>query len=557
MTTILARAYRHAMTASPHAPLNIFDAFLGDRILEGRADRQALLTADGAVTYGDVFEASGRFARLMLDAGVRPGDRVLIALPDGASYVAALFGTLRLGAVVVMVNPHLPTEQVEYFFRYTEPRVAFVAPESEPSFRVAAANVPGAPVPTVVATPEHDDDLAAADHDVPVHPTGSRDPAVFLFSGGTTGHPKGVVQTHGSFLNTTVLYGQRTLGIGPDDVTLSVPKLYFGYATGTNLFFPFSVGATTALFPERCTPDALFDAIERYRPTVLVNVPTMVNHLVSHPDAGSRDLTSLRIATSAGEALPAELHRRWDDLFGVPLLDGLGTAEMWHIFISNRPDDVKPGTLGRVVDGFEVRACAADGTPVPVGEVGTMRVRGDSLALGYWRDDEKTAAAFQGGWFVSGDMISFDADGYVTYAGRSDDMLKVSGKWLSPKELENCLLEHDSVREAAVVGVHTPDGLVKPSAFVVAEAGLTPDDALGRELQEWAKGRLEPYKYPRSVHFVDDLPRTHLGKVDRGRLARGDVAAPAADGPTERAEISDQGADDPTGRGGIGPGDAR
>lgn len=509
------------MTEPAQAPLNIFDEFLGDRILDGDGERQALLTERGASTYQDVFDASGRYARLMLDAGVQPGDRVLIALPDGEAYVAALFGTLRIGAVVVMVNPHLPVEQVEYFFHYTEPRAAFVGVDSHTAFRKAASAVSQAPELTVVS-PEFEERLDALEADVPVYDSKSGDAAVFLFSGGTTGHPKGVVQTHGSFKNTTLLYGQRTLGIGPEDITLSVPKLYFGYATGTNLFFPFSVGATAALFPERCTADALFDAIERYRPTVLVNVPTMVNNLVNHPGASSRDVSSLRIATSAGEALPVELHRRWDKLFGVPLLDGLGTAEMWHIFISNRPSDVKPGTLGRVVDGFEVLACTPDGVPVGAGEVGTMRVRGDSLALGYWRDEEKTASAFQDGWFISGDMISFDNDGYVTYAGRSDDMLKVSGKWLSPKELENCLLEHESVREAAVVGIPTSDGLVKPSAFIVAEDRVETGDSLARELQEWSKQRLEPYKYPRSVHFLGDLPRTHLGKVDRGRLARGE-----------------------------------
>jgi len=522
LTFILARTYRHAMTEPPQTALNIFDEFLGNHIREGRGDRRALLTDQGPSTYYDVFDASGRFARLMLEAGVEPGDRVLIALPDGLAYVAALFGTLRLGAVVVMVNPHLPTEQIEYFFQYTEPRAAFVGTECEAAFRQAAAGVADAPEVTAVGSTAFEAHLASLDPDVPIHPTQSNDPALFLFSGGTTGHPKGVVQTHGSFHNTTALYGQRTLHIGPDDVTLSVPKLYFGYATGTNLFFPFSVGATSALFSERCTADALFAAIERYRPTVLVNVPTMVNHLINHPDAATRDVSSLRIATSAGEALPVELHRRWDALFGIPLLDGLGTAEMWHIFISNRPDDVKPGTLGRVVEGFEVRACSPDGTSVETGDVGTMRVRGDSLALGYWRDDDKTAAAFQDGWFVSGDMISFDHDGYVTYAGRSDDMLKVSGKWLSPKELENCLLEHDAVREAAVVGVATEDGLVKPSAFIVPEAGTAPGEELATTLQEWARSRLEPYKYPRAVHFMDDLPRTHLGKVDRGRLARGD-----------------------------------
>jgi benzoate-CoA ligase family protein len=355
---------------------------------------------------------------------------------------------------------------------------------------------------------------------VAVFPTKRDDAAMFLFSGGTTGHPKAVVQTHGSFANTTELYGKAVLGLTRDDITLSVPKLYFGYATGTNLFFPFSVGATCALFPERCTTEALVEKVHAFRPTVLVNVPTMVNHLVSHDHAAEWNFGSLRLATSAGEALPVELHRRWNDRFGVPLLDGLGTAEMWHIFISNRPDDVRPGTLGRVVDGFEVRVCDADGRDVGPGEVGIMRVRGDSLALGYWQDQAKSASAFQNGWFVSGDMISIDADGYVTYGGRADDMLKVSGKWLSPQELENCLLEHEAVREVVVVGVKTPDGLVKPAAFIVAAEGVTGDDALGAELQEWARSRLEPYKYPRDVVFLGELPRTHLGKADRGRLAR-------------------------------------
>jgi acyl-coenzyme A synthetase/AMP-(fatty) acid ligase len=246
----------------------------------------------------------------------------------------------------------------------------------------------------------------------------------------------------------------------------------------------------------------------------------MVNNLVSHERAAEHDLSCLRLATSAGEALPVELHRRWAERFAVPLLDGLGTAEMWHIFISNRPDDVRPGTLGRIVEGFEVLACDSDGVEVERGDVGVMRVRGDSLARGYWNDEEKTQAAFRDGWFVSGDMISVDPDGYVTYGGRADDMLKVSGKWLSPKELENCLLEHGAVREVAVVGVRTSDGLVKPSAFVVPVSPERGDASLAQELRAWAKSRLEPYKYPRKVVFLDDLPRTHLGKVDRGKLAR-------------------------------------
>lgn len=508
------------MTADTTRTLNIYDYFLGDRLTEGNGSRTALLTDSGPVTYEEVDARAGLYAALLTASGVARGDRVLIALPDGVDYVCALFGILRTGAAVVMVNPHLPSDQIRYFYEYTTPVVALVDHSVFDSFAAAAEGVSGAPKLVVVGAGATNEGLEAVASVPEVVQTRSDEPALFLFSGGTTGHPKAVVQSHNSFVNTTELYGKGVLGLTKTDITLSVPKLYFGYATGTNLFFPFAVGATSALFPDRCTADELFRRIEAWKPTVLINVPTMVNNLLNHDETRKPDLSSLRLATSAGEALPVALHERWNERFGVPLLDGLGTAEMWHIFISNRPDDVRPGTLGRVVDGFEVRACDADGNPLTAGEVGVLRVRGDSLAIGYWGDEEKTRATFQDGWYVSSDMISIDSEGYVTYGGRADDMLKVSGKWLSPKELENCLLEHPAVREVAVVGVPTPDGLVKPSAFVVPSEAGSQTEGLAGELQEWARTRLEPYKYPRQVTFMDDLPRTHLGKVDRGRLAR-------------------------------------
>ena len=504
-----------------HDELNIFQYFLGKRLDEGRGDRRALVTDEGAFTYREVAALSGKYANLLAGAGVRPEERVLIALPDGADYVGSLFGIVRLGAVVVMVNPHLMADQIRYFFDYTRASVALVGAEMLPEFVSALEGARHRPQLIGIGADGHSERLAALPDEYPVFPSHRDDAAIWLFSGGTTGRAKAVVQSHRSFVNTTELYGQALLEIGPDDVTLSVPKLFFGYATGTNLLFPFSVGATAALFPERCTPDTLFAKIASFRPTILVNVPTMVKHLVSHPDAETQDLSCLRLATSAGEALPAELHRRWDELFGAPLLDGLGTAEMWHIFISNRPDDVRPGTLGKAVPGFDVKACDEDGSEVGPNEIGHLWVRGDSLAMGYWQQAEKTRHGFRGEWYVSGDMIGIDADGYVTYCGRADDMLKVSGKWLSPTELEDCLLKHDAVDEVAVVGVTTTDGLVKPSAFVILAHGIRSDDGLVIELQEWARQRLEPYKYPRDVVFVDELPRTHLGKVDRGALARG------------------------------------
>jgi acyl-coenzyme A synthetase/AMP-(fatty) acid ligase len=298
-------------------------------------------------------------------------------------------------------------------------------------------------------------------------------------------------------------------------VTISVPRLFFGYATGANLLFPFSVGATTVLFPDRPTPAVLFDQIRRHRPTILVTGPSAINAMMSDPAAADADLSSIRFATSAGEALPETLYHRWKDRFGIELLDGLGTAEMWHIFISNRLGDIKVGTVGRVVNGFEVKACDEDGHEVATDEVGRMWVRGESLGQGYWEDESQTAAAFRGEWFVGGDLISIDGNGYVTHRGRADDAIKVKGKWLSPQEVESCLLEHAAVKECAVVPFEDDDGLLKPTAFVVAAASVSE-----AELKQHVLDRLEPYKYPRRVVFVDELPLTHLGKVDRGALRR-------------------------------------
>ncbi len=506
------------MTFEPPDQFNIADYFLDDRLREGKGANTALVTDRGTLTYQDVQALANRFANVLLDAGVEPEQRVIIALPDGPEYVAALFGILKIGAVVVMVNPHLRSHDIEYFYAYTRARTVIVHPETAAAFGTAAGTARHLDNMLTVGGPEFEQALAGASPTLEPFLSHRDDAAIWLFSGGTTGRPKAVVQTHTSFANTTECYAKRVIGYTADDRTISVPKLYFGYATGSNLLFPFAVGGSVVLFPERCTADLLFGQIARHRPTILVNVPTMINQMVSHPAARRQDLSCLRLATSAGEALPVELYHRWRDAFGVELLDGLGTAEMWHIFLSNQPGDVKPGTLGKVVPGFEVRVCDEAGTELPRGEVGWLWVRGNSRALGYWQQMATTKEAFRGEWYVSGDMVCADADGYVTYCGRSDDMLKVAGKWLSPQEVEGCLLDHPRVREAAVVGVVDDDGLVKPHAFVVADR---PGPALADELQAFVRARLERYKHPREVVFLDELPRTHLGKVDRAGLRRG------------------------------------
>jgi benzoate-CoA ligase family protein len=494
--------------------LNLAAHLLDARLAEGVGDAPAIRTDARTLSYSEVSAASSRYADLLATEDIRPEERVIVALPDTPDYVAALFGILRRGSVLVMVNPDAPLDLLQYFFEYTRATAAFVPAERLDAFRSASQ----AQVRLyAVGSGELDARLARASTSVKPFDSHRDDAAIWLFSGGTTGRPKGVVQTHRSFANTTELYGKGVLGLQSGDVTISVPKLFFGYATGSNVFFPFSVGASCVLFAERCTPETLVDQIRRHQPTVLINVPTMIQQMLAYEGATREDLASLRLSTSAGEALPAELHGRWMQKFGVEVLDGLGTAEMWHIFLTNRPGDVVPGTLGRPVPGFDVKLCDAEGHEVADGDVGALWVKGESRAIGYWQQMDDTMRAFRGEWYASGDMMRKNADGTFVYCGRSDDMLKVSGKWLAPGELENCLVSHPAVREVAVVGVRGAEGLVKPCAFVVSDNA---SPALAAELQAYAKSKLEPYKYPREVIFLEKLPRTHLGKVDRGALSK-------------------------------------
>lgn len=514
------------MSAAFEVPeaFNVADHFLDARVREGRGDKLALACGERRLSYRDVQALANRFAHVLSGIGIESEQRVIVALPDSPEYVGALFGTFKLGAVAVMLNPQHKAEDLAWFLELSRARCAVVHAAALPGFEAAARTSRWLKKLLVVggeAGPHAS--WEALSREAPERfenvPTHRDDPALWLFSGGTTGRPKAVPQTHRSYANTTELYALRCLGYRESDVTLSVPKLFFGYATGANLFFPFAAGATSVLFPEHPTAEVVFERIRTHRPTILVNVPTVVNQMVSHPEAARQDLSSLRFATSAGEALPAELYHRWRAAFpGVDLLDGLGTAEMWHIFITNRPGEVKPGTLGRAVPGFDVRVCDDDGRDVADGEPGALWVRGHSRAPGYWQNLERTAHGFRGEWYVTGDLVTRDAEGYFTYCGRADEMLKVSGRWVAPQEVESCLLQHPEVRECAVVGVTDAAGLVKPRAYVVSPTRRV---GLDEELKAFVRERLDAYKYPREVVLVDDLPRTHLGKVDRGKLRRG------------------------------------
>jgi benzoate-CoA ligase family protein len=499
------------------------DYFLYHNVEEGREGKVCLYFGDETYTYGDAVRMSNRAGRALREAGLHVEDRVLLALPDCPEFVWAWFGANRAGGVITMVNPLLPPDDYRYYLEYTRARVAVIHESLLENFAQAAEGARHLRSVLVVgsergpfrsfaeASGAQPDELAPAD-------THRDDPAIWLFTSGSTGRPKGAVHLQHDLPYNTECYAKRVLGVNENDLTVSVPKLFFGYATGTNLLFPFAVGGATALFQERSTPEKLFEVIERHRPTILTSVPTMIGAMLNSEGAAQRDLSSLRMCLSAGEALPVELYRRWVETFGVEILDGIGSAEMFHIYITNRPGDVKPGSLGRIVEGYEAEVVDADGRPLPPGEMGTLRVKGDSAALCYWQAHEKSKQTFAGDWCTTGDQFHVDSEGYYWYHGRTDDMLKVSGIYVAPAEIENCLLRHEAVAEAAVVGFDDGSGLVKPKAFLVLREGHAPGDDLARAIQDFVKTRLAPYKYPRRVEFVASLPKNDRGKIDRKKL---------------------------------------
>lgn len=509
---------------------NMADYFLYDRLAEGRGARIAIRTRERTWTYEEVAAESNRFGNALRALGVEPEDRVLISLPDVPEFAAGIFGTLRVGGVVAMVNPLLPAEDLAYYVEYTRCRAllcdadvaAKLAPLVDRFPLLRGVIVRGGEAPRGARFATYAASVARASPECDAWPTTRDDPAYWLFTSGSTGKPKAVMHLHHDFPWLTERYAKGVLRFDERDITISVPRLFFGYGTGTNLFFPFAVGASSVLFPEKPTPETLFEVIERFRPTVLCSVPTSLNAMVAHPDAPRRDLSSLRFATSAGEALPPELYHRFVKQFGVEILDGIGSAEAFHVYVTNAPGDVVPGSLGKLVPGFEARIVSPTGAEVPVGETGTLMVRGDSVGVGYWQAHEKSNETFLGDWVKSADLFRQDAEGRFWYAGRADDLLKVGGMFVSPLEIEDCLLTHPAVGECTIVG-YQENGLEKPIAFVILREGFAPGEPLARELAWFAKARLAAYKFPRRVKFVAELPRNDRGKVERKKL-REDLA---------------------------------
>ena len=518
------------MTPSFPERFNMADYFLYHNLEEGRENKVCLYFEDRKWTYGETARLSNRVGNALHELGADIEDRVLIVLPDCPEFVWTWFGAARIGAVITMVNPLLPAADYEYYLEYTRARVAVVHESVLPAFAEACRSSrclrgvlvvgqePQITQKKRIRWESLSDVLAAVPDDCEPADTRRDDIAIWLFTSGSTGHPKGAVHLQHDLPYNTEVFAKATMGVNADDLTVSVPKLFFGYATGTNLLFPFAVGGATALFSERSTAEKMFEVIKRYRPTILTTVPTMINSMLNVPGASPEDLASLRFCYSAGEALPVELYERWMNAYGVAICDGIGSAEMFHIYITNRPGDIKPGSLGRIVEGYEARIVDAEGNEVPTGEMGTLKIKGDSAALCYWNAHEKSKETFAGDWCTSGDQFHVDTRGYYWYHGRTDDMLKVSGVYVAPAEIENCLLQHEAILECAVVGHESQEGLVKPKAFVVLRESFQESDQLADDIKQFVKTRIAVYKYPRWVEFVSSLPKNDRGKIDRRQL---------------------------------------
>lgn len=499
--------------------------FVDRHIAEGRGNRIAIECGDARVTYSQLLERVNRFASaLSARLDVRPEERVMLLLTDGPEFACAFFGTLKAGAVAVPVNTLLKENDYALLLADSGAAVLVVSAALLPLVReIPRARTRRLRHVIVVGGDSRDgptfDELIASGSPVcEGEPTSCDAPAFWLYSSGSTGAPKGCVHLHHDMVVCAELFGRGVLGITPDDRCFSVAKLFFAYGLGNALYFPLSVGATAILWPGPPAPAHVYDIIERHRPTLFFSVPTGYAMLLSHTRDPEFDLASVRTAVSAGEALPPALLHRFKERFGLEIIDGIGSTEALHMFISNRPGAVRAGSSGQLVAGYDARILDHEGQPVRLGEIGNLWVRGDSVCAAYWNQPAKSQETIQGGWLRTGDKYTEDEDGYFWYAGRSDDMLKVGGQWVSPVEVENAVLCHAAVQECGVVGYEDGDGLVKPVAFVVLRAGEDATPARAAELQQFVRDRLAEFKRPRRVWFLPELPKTATGKIQRFKL---------------------------------------
>ena len=511
---------------APPAKFNFAQHLLG--INADRASKAAFIDDQGRLSYGALAERVRRMAAGLRALGLRREERVLLLMQDQNDWPVSFLGALYAGMVPVAVNTLLTADDYAYMLENSRAQAVLVSGALLPVLASAMARSEHEVSKLIVSRPqaplhpsEIDLEVFLQAHAPAAKPaaTGADDPGFWLYSSGSTGRPKGTVHSHANLYWTAELYGKRVLQLTEADVCFSAAKLFFAYGLGNALSFPMSVGATTLLMPERPTPEATFKRwsgeVGALKPTVFFGAPTGFAGMLAHPQLPARNAVALRLVSSAGEALPAELGEQFKRHFGVDIVDGIGSTEMLHIFLSNRPERVRYGSTGWPVPGYEVELRGEGGGPVPDGEPGELYIHGPSAAMMYWGNRSKTRETFQGGWTKSGDKYLRNSDGSYTYCGRSDDMLKVGGIYVSPFEVEATLVQHPAVLEAAVIGKEDAQGLVKTKAFVVLKTGAAANEA---ELKAFVKERLAPYKYPRFIEFVAELPKTATGKIQRFKL---------------------------------------
>ena len=511
----------HIETAAPPERFNFARHLLA--LNAGRPDKTALIDDAGSLTYGQLADQVQRCSAALTALGLRREDRVLLLMHDCSDWVVSFLGALHAGVVPVCVNTLLTAKDYAYMLADSRAQAALVSGLLLPTLQTAMDGTPHEVKHLVVSRGQ---DLPAGAHDwaqlvASTAPGAGADthgdePAFWLYSSGSTGAPKGTVHTQANLYWTAELYGKGVLGLKESDTVFSAAKLFFAYGLGNALSFPLSVGASVVLMAERPTPQAVFKRLTEHRPTVFYGAPTGYGGMLASPDLPAKSQVSLRLCSSAGEALPRDIGERWTAHFGCEIIDGIGSTEMLHVFLSNRPGDVRYGTTGKPVPGYEVQLRDEDGSVITGHNlIGDLYIQGSSAALMYWNNRAKSRDTFQGPWAKSGDKYTRDPDGYYTYAGRNDDMLKVSGIYVSPFEVEATLVQHTAVLEAAVIGKTDDDGLTKTKAYVVLKSGAQATEA---ELQAFVKEKLAPYKYPRFIEFVTELPKTATGKIQRFKL---------------------------------------
>jgi len=522
---------------------NVASVMVDRHVAEGRGAQIAIECGDQRVSYRDLLESTNRVGNALRRLGVDLEQRVLLALLDSPEFLYCFFGAIKIGAVAVPINPWLRAQDYEYLLNDTRARIAVVSDACLPEIQQLSRDrlrylkeivLVGK---TTTQFANLSELMKAASPELQPEPTSKDDTAFWLYSSGSTGAPKGCVHLHHDMVACSEAYAKGILRMNESDRCYSVARLFFAYGLGNAGYFPLYCGATTILSPARPTPAGIFADIGRYRPTLFFSVPTNYAGLLAsqREDGKEFNLSSIRHAISAGESLPAALFERFKQRFGIEILDAWGSTETLHMVLANSPGQVRPGSSGRVIPGYEAKIVNEEGMPVTTGEIGHLLVKADSTCTGYWNQHEKTKATFAGAWFRTGDEYYQDLDGYFWYAGRADDLFKVSGRWLSPAQVESALIAHPAVREAAVVAREDAAGLLKPAAYVVLNNDFVPTDSLRTELQDWVGQRLSSYKRPHWIEYLPDLPKTATGKLQRFKLRElqktaGVLSVPAEDG---------------------------